>query len=200
MVAGAKYARIKNDHLLTKNVLKVPAKCAALQATVLFGQCTALAAIRPNADIQLVLPRTTANDPLQTFAMTYFVRVVAILFVVPATYFFVFWVPFSLVHLGESHWLIAKIVSLLCALAAGWYVWARLAISRDNPVSSMLVGAFVIGSISFLAGFIGPIIFSPESNQGPLLGLFITGPLGFVAGLIVGLLWWRYRRSKNNAA
>jgi hypothetical protein len=62
-----------------------------------------------------------------------------------------------------------------------------------------LVGAFVIGSLGFFGGFFGPIMFSPESNQGPLLGLFITGPLGFIAGLIVGLLWWRYRRSKNNA-
>jgi hypothetical protein len=96
--------------------------------------------------------------------MTYVVRVIAILFVVPATYFFVFWVPFSLVHLGESHWLIAKLASLMCALAAGWYVWARLDISHDSPVSSMLVGVFVIG------------------------------------GLLVGLLWWHYRRSKNNAA
>jgi len=142
----------------------------------------------------------TGSGRSETFAMTYFVRIVAILFVVPATYYFVFWVPFSLVDLGESRWLIAKIVSVLCALAAGWYVWARMMISHDSPVSSMLVGAFVIGSISFLAGFIGPIIFLPGSNQGPLLGLFITGPLGFVVGLVVGLLWWRHRRSKTNAA
>ncbi len=72
--------------------------------------------------------------------------------------------------------------------------------SQDSLVSSMLVGAFVVGSISFLAGFIGPIVFSQGSNLGPLLGLFITGPLGFVAGLIVGYLWWSYRGSRNDAA
>ncbi len=44
----------------------------------------------------------------------------------------------------------------------------------------------VIGGISFVAGFIGPIIFAPEANQGPLLGIFITGPLGFLVGLIIG--------------
>lgn len=38
-------------------------------------------------------------------------------------------------------------------------------------------------------GFIGPIIFAPGANQGPLLGIFITGPPGFMAGLIWGL--WR---------
>ncbi|ESY71163.1 hypothetical protein X742_01675 [Mesorhizobium sp. LNHC232B00] len=35
------------------------------------------------------------------------------------------------------------------------------------------------------AGFVGPIIFTPDANQGPLLGIFITGPLGLVVGLVV---------------
>ena len=38
----------------------------------------------------------------------------------------------------------------------------------------------------------GPIVFSPEANQGPLLGIFISGPggalLGAILGLIVGFL------------
>ena len=153
----------------------------------------------PTPAARLELYSVTATDPKATFDLSYLVRVILVLFVVPATYYFVYWMPLSLTHFGDNHWVIAKIVSALCALAAGSYVWVRLEISADGPVSSMLVGAFVIGSISFLAGFIGPIIFSPESNQGPLLGLFITGPLGFVAGLVVGLLWWRYRRPTNNA-
>ncbi len=45
---------------------------------------------------------------------------------------------------------------------------------------------FIIGGVCFLLGFVGPIIFSPDANQGPLLGIFITGPLGFILGLIIG--------------
>jgi hypothetical protein len=54
------------------------------------------------------------------------------------------------------------------------------------------LGALGIGFVCFAAGFFGPIIFAPESNQGPLLGIFITGPLGAVAGAIIGaLVAWR---------
>ena len=37
------------------------------------------------------------------------------------------------------------------------------------------LGAVIVGVIGFSIGFIGPIIFTPEANQGPLLGIFITG-------------------------
>ena len=57
-------------------------------------------------------------------------------------------------------------------------------------VTQLLRTALIIGFIGFTIGFIGPIIFSPESNQGPLLGIFITGPLSFLAGLIGGGVYW----------
>jgi len=44
----------------------------------------------------------------------------------------------------------------------------------------------VVGGISFLAGFVGPILLDPNSPQGPLLGIFFTGPLGAIAGAILG--------------
>ena len=47
-------------------------------------------------------------------------------------------------------------------------------------------GAIILGAIGFIAGFVGPILFTPESNHGPLLGIFLTGPLGFLGGGIVG--------------
>jgi hypothetical protein len=47
----------------------------------------------------------------------------------------------------------------------------------------------IVGGVCFLAGFIGPIIFMPDANQGPLLGIFITGPLGFIFGLILGIVF-----------
>ena len=52
----------------------------------------------------------------------------------------------------------------------------------------MLRWGAILGIIGFLGGFIGPVIFTPEANQGPLLGIYITGPLGFVLGLIVGFV------------
>jgi hypothetical protein len=54
------------------------------------------------------------------------------------------------------------------------------------------LGAVVVGAIGFCIGFFGPLILTPEANQGPLLGIFITGPLGAVCGFIVGaILNWQ---------
>lgn len=55
-------------------------------------------------------------------------------------------------------------------------------------ISTMLRWGVVLGIVGFVGGFVGPIIFTPEANQGPLLGIFITGPLGFVVGLVVGFV------------
>jgi hypothetical protein len=55
----------------------------------------------------------------------------------------------------------------------------------ENPLGF----ALFVGGISFLLGFVGPILVSPGANQGPLLGIFISGPLGF----LLGLLWGAFR-------
>ena len=125
-------------------------------------------------------------------------RLLAILVVVPATYFFIYWVPFSLLSaaLGEQRWIIANVVSLFCAVAAGWFVWSKLGSAHQGLISSILIGAVLFGGIGFSAGFFGPIIFTPQANQGPLLGIFITGPLGFVLGGIAGFLYWSIRSRK----
>jgi hypothetical protein len=57
----------------------------------------------------------------------------------------------------------------------------------------ILRGAVAAGGIGFVAGFFGPLIFTPEANQGPLLGIFITGPAGFVIGAVAGAVYWRAR-------
>jgi hypothetical protein len=44
------------------------------------------------------------------------------------------------------------------------------------------------GAIGFAAGFFGPLLLTPEANQGPLLGIFITGPAGFFLGGLTGAL------------
>jgi hypothetical protein len=54
----------------------------------------------------------------------------------------------------------------------------------------LFVGSLGLGFLSFLVGFVGPMIFMPASNQGPLIGIFITGPLGFLIGGLVGIIYW----------
>jgi len=59
------------------------------------------------------------------------------------------------------------------------------------------LGAVILGAIGFALGFFGPMIVTPDANQGPLLGIFITGPLGAIVGGIAGLIvGWR-RKNRN---
>src|SRR5258708_4321163 len=60
-----------------------------------------------------------------------------------------------------------------------------------------VAGGAILGGIGFVGGFFGPIIFTPQANQGPLLGIFITGPLGFILGAIVGLIVGVIRSAKK---
>jgi hypothetical protein len=56
------------------------------------------------------------------------------------------------------------------------------------------LGAVIVGGIGFSIGFVGPMIFAPEANQGPMLGIFITGPLGALAGAIGGAIFAATRK------
>lgn len=58
----------------------------------------------------------------------------------------------------------------------------------------MLKWGAIIGGVAFACGFVGPIILTPEANQGPLLGIFITGPIGFLVGIVVGFVLSRRPR------
>lgn len=44
----------------------------------------------------------------------------------------------------------------------------------------------ILGVAGFVAGFLGPIFFVPDANQGPMVGIFISGPAGFALG---AMLW-----------
>lgn len=121
--------------------------------------------------------------------LTTLVRILALLFVVPATYYFVYWVPFSMVPFEGTRG-IANVVSLLAAAGAGWFIWKKLGDASPDLISTVMKGAVLVGGIGFTIGFFGPIIFAPGANQGPLLGLFVTGPGGFVLGAVGGLIYW----------
>lgn len=43
----------------------------------------------------------------------------------------------------------------------------------------------LLGAAGFAAGLFGPMIFTPEANQGPLVGIFISGPAGAALGLVL---------------
>ena len=129
------------------------------------------------------------------------IRLLAVLVVFPAVYFFVYWVPGNLYLRSLQCGFLPMVVSLTCAVAASWFTWNKLGNRQIQmgPLSSVCLGAIVMGAIGFCAGFFGPIIFMPGANQGPLLGIFITGPLGFiVGGGIGGILYWRSRRRGNS--
>jgi hypothetical protein len=80
------------------------------------------------------------------------------------------------------------------ALACGWFALrGHVEESRAQMRAGCAMG-LVVGGMGFVAGFVGPLILTPGSNQGPLLGILVTGPLGFVAGALLGVAVRRARR------
>lgn len=72
---------------------------------------------------------------------------------------------------------------------AGLLLAAEYQMTDENPPSvlaTMRRWALVLGLTGLVCGFVGPMVFAPESNQGPMLGIFITGPAGALGGAIFG--------------
>jgi hypothetical protein len=116
-------------------------------------------------------------------------RVVVTFVSAVATFYFVYWMGGALVLSRLSPW-VAWLVAIVFAIVAARYVWMHTKATPPGLVSSTIVGALVTGGFGFVAGFFGPILLTPSSNQGPLLGLFITGPLGFMLGAVGGVVYW----------
>jgi hypothetical protein len=95
----------------------------------------------------------------------------------------------SLVLVGLPARLFEIPVGILGAIA-GWVVgtYLRRPAEQGGTIARWCACmTLAVGAISFLAGFVGPILLHPDSPQGPLLGFFLTGPLGAVAGALLGL-------------
>ncbi len=76
----------------------------------------------------------------------------------------------------------------------------RASADRAAPATtarSAVLGALVVGGVGFGCGFLGPIVLSPEANQGPLLGIFITGPGGTLLGALLGVTLGALRTSRH---
>ena len=80
------------------------------------------------------------------------------------------------------------------ALGAGWLVWRWLGRVPAGLVDMAMKWAWPAGLVGFVGGFLGPLLFAPQANQGPLLGIFITGPLGLLLGAVAGGLMWLKRQ------
>ena len=122
--------------------------------------------------------------------MTLIVRVVVVAVIAAATFYFVYWLPCSLILPSDRPEWIPWLGSMICAVLAGRYVWRHTAAVPSGLVTCIVMGALVTGAIAFVGGFFGPMIFAPGANQGPLLGIFITGPLGFLLGAVGGGIYW----------
>jgi len=71
-----------------------------------------------------------------------------------------------------------------CRLTGGTLRLATTQPLRAGLAGSGVLGALATGAVAFSVGFFGPIIFTPNAHQDPLLGIFITGPLGLVLGAV----------------
>jgi hypothetical protein len=125
--------------------------------------------------------------------MKTFSRLVLVLVSGVSALYFVLWVGAAvLMGLHRPDWP-SLVVSPVVAVAVGRYVWLHTASLQAGLISSMVLGAVILGGVGFAGGFFGPMIFMPGANQGPLLGVFITGPLGFVLGAAGGAIYWFVR-------
>lgn len=74
--------------------------------------------------------------------------------------------------------------SLLLLLPA---IWPGTA-GEGGPVRTGLKWGGIVGGVGLLGGMLGPLVFYPEANLGPILGVLITGPLGWSIGIVAGVL------------
>jgi hypothetical protein len=68
---------------------------------------------------------------------------------------------------------------------------------KNKSISQPLIWAIVLGLVGLISGILGPILFQPGANQGPLMGVFFTGPLGFIIGGILGALVSKYQLTQE---
>lgn len=108
-----------------------------------------------------------------------------------AVFFFSYWLLWVQIIPETLYWIDTLAAFMTAAIAA--FAGFKTLNNANGLVATIVSGALIIGATGFIVGFFGPMIFAPESNQGPLLGLFITGPLGFVAGAIGGAVFYHLK-------
>lgn len=127
-----------------------------------------------------------------------FIKLAVAALIAGGVYVFTYWWLGSFFD-SES---VSVVLSFLCAVGSGWFVWRVSAKTQPSGfLTHVAVGAIVVGSLSFCAGFFGPILFWPGANQGPLLGIFFTGPAGLIVGAVGGAIYSLVKtRGRNGEA
>jgi drug/metabolite transporter (DMT)-like permease len=112
-----------------------------------------------------------------------------------ASFYIVALLVYLLIHDMNHSVPVSVLISLIITLLILIFLWKKTenGLVPKNLGPWMLIGGCAIGFIAFIFGFFGPMIFSPTSNQGPLLGILVTGPFGFLIGVIAGMLFWRFK-------
>lgn len=115
-----------------------------------------------------------------------------------ASYIFIYFALIAFIPSVYEIYYLPNVIALILAIAISIYVWKKTSF-KNGLTSHMVMGGIIVGSISFIIGFFGPIIFVPDSNQGPLFGIFISGPVGILVGLIAGAVFWKIKQRKQMA-
>ncbi len=87
---------------------------------------------------------------------------------------------------GDNYFFL--IIHLPLLIVAGfclWYAASEEGTANRRRISCALRIGLIVGGFTFAAFFVGPIIFTPEANQGPLAG-FLFAPAGYAAGVLIG--------------
>lgn len=86
-------------------------------------------------------------------------------------------------------------VSFACAVLAAWSAWQLVTGKKTGAIVAVTGGALILGGLFFTIGFLGPMVISKDTSQGPMIGLFIAAPLGVIIGAIGGYVY----ASRRNA-
>ncbi|MDP3392654.1 hypothetical protein [Sediminibacterium sp.] len=114
-----------------------------------------------------------------------------------AVYFFSNIFILNILPFPDSIIFLKPFISFAIAILIAKMIWNKTDQLRDSFATYCLMGGLSVGGVGLLGGFLGPMIFMPESNLGPLLGIFITGPIGFLIGFLGGWIYWEIKKKKS---
>lgn len=92
-----------------------------------------------------------------------------------------FWAPFTL---------FLATMSALC----WWFTLRGHHPGSRAAIGESWKGGWVVGGMSLVLGYVGPLLVWQGATLGPLLGILVTGPVGFALGAL-GAVWLRKVRA-----
>ena len=128
---------------------------------------------------------------LTDYIMKTLIQITLTLFAVFILYLFIYWKIIFKMPAARNVGLPPNVISLLIAIFIGILLWKQIGSISNSLPAYIIAGGVIIGIISFILGFFGPMILMPDNNLGPVIGIIGTGPLGFVVGLFAGGLYWK---------